>query len=256
MADFIDKITIKDPTGGSDKDYPIGADSSNVKYKSTSVYSELNDLNANKVDKHQTGGIDDRLMTKDEADKLAGIETGAEVNIQSDWTQSDNTQADYIKNKPTNLVTYNSEGKIDASYLPSYVDDVLEYASITDFPVTGEDGKIYIAKDTNKTYRWSGTIYVEISESLALGYTHSTAFYGDEGKAIKDLVPSGATGLVDTNDTRLSNARPASDVSAWAKAANKPSYDISEITGITVTATDPGSGGALSNGKFIVVYNA
>lgn len=238
MADFIDKITIKDPTGGSDKDYPIGADSLNVKYKSTSVYSELNDLNANKVDKHQTGGIDDELISVAEKNKLAGIEDGAQVN-------------------PSNLVTYDTTtGKIDASYLPSYVDDVLEYASITDFPATGEDGKIYVAKDTNKTYRWSGTIYVEISESLALGYTHSTAFYGDEGKAIKDLVPSGATGLVDTNDTRLSNARPASDVSAWAKAANKPSYDISEITGITVTATDPGSGGALSNGKFIVVYNA
>lgn len=93
-----------------------------------------------------------------------------------------------------------ASGKVPSSQLPSYVDDVLEYASQSAFPAEGETGKIYVALDTNKTYRWSGTAYVEISESLALGETSSTAYAGDKGKAnadnitaIQAVIPSGAS---------------------------------------------------------------
>ena len=58
-----------------------------------------------------------------------------------------------------------SDTKISATYLPSYVDDVLEYTNLAAFPATGETGKIYVTLDTNKTYRWSGSAYVEISAS-------------------------------------------------------------------------------------------
>ena len=58
-----------------------------------------------------------------------------------------------------------SSTKIASTYLPSYVDDVLEYANLAAFPGTGEAAKIYVALDTNKTYRWSGSAYVEISPS-------------------------------------------------------------------------------------------
>ena len=92
------------------------------------------------------------------------------------------------------------DGKVPAAQLPSFVDDVLEYASTSAFPAAGESGKIYVALDTNKTYRWGGSDYVEISESLALGETSSTAYAGDKGKAnadaisdIQDLIPSGAS---------------------------------------------------------------
>jgi len=54
-------------------------------------------------------------------------------------------------------------GKVTASQLPSFVDDVLEFSSLSVFPVTGESGKIYVAIDTGKTYRWGGTAYTEIS---------------------------------------------------------------------------------------------
>ena len=77
-------------------------------------------------------------------------------------------------------------GKVPSSQLPSYVDDVVEYDSLSEFPATGEAGKIYVAKDTNKTYRWGGSDYVEISESLALGETSTTAYRGDRGKAAYD----------------------------------------------------------------------
>ena len=72
-------------------------------------------------------------------------------------------------------------GTIPTANLPSYVDDVVEGATTSDFPETGEAGKIYVATSTNKTYRWSGSGYVEISASLALGTTSSTAFRGDYG---------------------------------------------------------------------------
>lgn len=81
-----------------------------------------------------------------------------------------------------------SDSKIPNSYLPSYVDDVLEYNSLSNFPATGEAGKIYVAKDTNKTYRWSGTQYTEISASLAIGETTGTAYDGGKGKNLADNV--------------------------------------------------------------------
>ena len=59
-------------------------------------------------------------------------------------------------------------GKVPAAQLPSYVDDVLEYGSKSEFPSSGESSKIYVAKDTNLVYRWSGTQYVEISPSPTL----------------------------------------------------------------------------------------
>lgn len=80
----------------------------------------------------------------------------------------------------------NPESKIPESYLPSYVDDVVEYENKASFPTTGEDGKIYVDTTTNLTYRWGGTTYVEISPSLALGETSSTAFRGDLGKTAYD----------------------------------------------------------------------
>ena len=81
-----------------------------------------------------------------------------------------------------------SDSKIPNAYLPSYVDDVLEYDTFSNFPTTGEAGKIYVAKDTNKTYRWSGTQYTEISASIALGETTGTAYDGGKGKALEDNV--------------------------------------------------------------------
>ena len=74
-------------------------------------------------------------------------------------------------------------GTIPTDNLPSYVDDVVEYDKQASFPPTGEAGKIYVDTTTNKTYRWSGSSYVEISASLALGTTSSTAFRGDYGNA-------------------------------------------------------------------------
>lgn len=88
-----------------------------------------------------------------------------------------------------------ANGFVPSSQLPSYVDDVLEYASRSAFPATGETGKIYVALDTNLTYRWGGSDYVEISPSLALGETSSTAYRGDRGKIAYDHSQSDHSGI-------------------------------------------------------------
>ena len=90
------------------------------------------------------------------------------------------------KGAASGVAELDANGKVPAAQLPSYVDDVLEYTSKSAFPTTGETGKIYVATDTNLTYRWSGSAYVEISPSLALGETSSTAYRGDRGKTAYD----------------------------------------------------------------------
>lgn len=99
------------------------------------------------------------------------------------------------KGQPGGLAELDSTGKVPAAQLPSYVDDVLEFSTKAQFPQTGETGKIYVSKDTNLTYRWTGTQYLEISQSLALGETPSTAYPGDKGKANRDALNSMPTKL-------------------------------------------------------------
>lgn len=90
------------------------------------------------------------------------------------------------KGAANGYASLDSGGKVPSAQLPGYVDDVLEYANFAAFPVTGTAGIIYVAIDTNLTYRWSGTAYVEISQSLALGETSSSAYRGDRGKTAYD----------------------------------------------------------------------
>lgn len=120
-------------------------------------------------------------------------------------------------------------GLILSSQLPSYVDDVLEYDSLGSFPASGEAGKIYVAKDSNLTYRWSGSGYVEISPSLALGETSSTAYRGDRGKTaydhsqIKSGNPHGTTfaSLPDKPNALPANGGNADSFTDQAGTGNK-----------------------------------
>lgn len=114
------------------------------------------------------------------------------------------------KGTANGVAELDESGKVPASQLPSYVDDVLEYASITAFPATGETGKIYVSLSDNKTYRWSGSVYVEIASGVTLGETSSTAYRGDRGKIAYDHsqkthapttpATASATGLMSATD--------------------------------------------------------
>ena len=110
------------------------------------------------------------------------------------------------KGQPGGLASLDSNGLVPSSQLPSYVDDVLEYPTLSAFPATGETGKIYVTLDTNLTYRWSGTGYVEISKSLALGETSSTAYAGNKGKENRDALTSLPANLVSTVASPTANA--------------------------------------------------
>lgn len=89
------------------------------------------------------------------------------------------------------VASLDTNGKVPTAQLPSFVDDVLEYTNIGAFPRPGETGKIYVDISSGKTYRWSGTTHVEISSSLALGTTSSTAFAGDRGLALENRTING-----------------------------------------------------------------
>ena len=122
------------------------------------------------------------------------------------------------------VATLDADGKVPAAQLPSYVDDVLEFDKKASFPATGEADKIYVAKDTNLTYRWSGTAYVEISVSLALGETSSTAYAGDKGKALATRVTAAEDNITanDQDITELQNrAKALEDGTSAAGKATK-----------------------------------
>lgn len=131
------------------------------------------------------------------------------------------------------VATLNESGLVPSSQLPSYVDDVLEYNTLSAFPQVGEDGKIYVAEDTNLTYRWSGSQYIEISKSLALGETSSTAYAGDKGKANRQAIES----LPDEIVTGFGTAtRSATQWSMPTTKATKSGLNYgSEIAGTSIT---------------------
>lgn len=89
---------------------------------------------------------------------------GVTSNIQ---TQIDAKQETSEKGQPNGYAGLDGSGTVPAAQLPSYVDDVEEYADLASFPATGETGKIYVALDTNLTYRWTGSTYVEIGNPAA-----------------------------------------------------------------------------------------
>lgn len=118
--------------------------------------------------------------------------------------------------KPSGIAPLDEQGVIPSQFLPSYVDDVVEYTDITYFPTTGESGKIYIALDTNKTYRWGGTTYVEMTSSVALGETSATAYAGDKGKANRDDIDA----LKSSVSTISSNLEEVTETAETAYSAS------------------------------------
>jgi len=135
------------------------------------ITADITSLQSNKADKTQITTLQQSITTN-------------ATNI------ANNTSAiTAINNKigePNGIAELDTTGKVPQSQLPSFVDDVVEYASLSNFPATGESGKIYIAIDTNITYRWGGSTYVPIGSDLALGETASTAYRGDRGKVAYD----------------------------------------------------------------------
>jgi hypothetical protein len=119
--------------------------------------------------------------------------TPAQVKIDLGINNVDNTSD---ANKPLSTASINAlalkadlvGGKVPSAQLPSYVDDVLMFPNFASFPVTGETGILYVDESSvpNPSYRWSGSSYVIVGNTLTLGETSITAYRGDRGKIAYD----------------------------------------------------------------------
>ena len=150
------------------------------------------------------------------------------------------------------------DGLIPSTYLPSYVDDVIEgYYNGTSFyknksgttysnQITGETGKIYTDLSTEKIYRWSGSKFVVISETLALGETSSTAYAGNKGKANADAITALQTGKADANHTHnvyvnqnaFSNIKINSDTIPIAATSTTDTFNLIAGDNVTITSNE------------------
>lgn len=178
---------------------------SNINNEAT-TRSEADDVLDSKISKEVSDRTQAVSTLQGSLDTEIARATKAEQDITSAYEAADTTLQNNInainnsKGVANGIATLDQNGLVPSSQLPSYVDDVIEVSTFSALPNTGESGKIYITQDTNLTYRWSGTAYVEISQSLALGETSSTAYAGDKGKATTDKlnrIPNKL--IVDTN---------------------------------------------------------
>ena len=162
----------------------------NVPY-SPAVLAKTNAIEAS-VSAHIGNTANPHKVTKAQIG-LANVENKSSTQIRSELTKENVTNAlgytpiDESRIGAANgVASLDASGRIPASQIPGGFDNIEEYDNLAAFPTTGEEGKIYVAKDTNLTYRWTGSQYVEISPSLALGETATTAYRGDRGKVAYD----------------------------------------------------------------------
>lgn len=172
---------------------------------------------------------DDRYYTESEVDsKLSGKAASSHKHGASDITS-------------VNASAIN--GVIAATNLPSFVDDVIEgYLNDGKFyktknsdgtyatEIAAESGKIYVNLNDNKTYRWSGSAYVVISETIALGETSSTAYRGDRGKTAYDHAAAKGSAFASGLYKITTNAQ--------GHVTGATAVQKSDITGLGIPAQD------------------
>lgn len=233
-----------------------------LKEADSNLNNRIDDLD-NKIDKE----IADREAEIDRIEnKFDGVTDKLEDALQKEIedrkagdTTITNSLNDFIstKGQPGGLAELDSTGKVPAAQLPSYVDDVLEFSTKAQFPQTGETGKIYVAKDTNLTYRWTGTQYLEISQSLALGETPSTAYPGDKGKANRDALNSMPTKLTSylTPTTSTGELVKINYKYAAKDGLNYGPLQDDNIDIPSATTTNAGAMSAIDKGRLDDLYN-
>lgn len=184
------------------------------------------------------------VSCKDRPGEVYQLQPGADYTKQSSWILIGDTSElnskvqQFINSKgaPNGLASLNESGIIPSAQLPSYVDDVIEVDTFSNLPGTGESGKIYIVQDTNLTYRWSGTDYVEISKSLALGETSSTAYPGDKGKATTDKLNRIPDKLItDTVNVNQSTTEAVLNFTTYRQEAQQIGRNTLTITSATIS---------------------
>jgi hypothetical protein len=176
-----------------------------------------------KVDAHANRVDNPHSVTKTQVG-LGNVDNTSDINkpvSTATQTALDLKIDESREGQPSGIATLDGTGKVPASQLPSYVDDVVEVSDFAALPVTGESSKIYVTLDNNKTYRWSGSVYIEISPSEV----NSVA---------------GKTGVVTLNktDVGLSNVDNTSDLNKPVSTATQNALDAKANVSHTHTSTD------------------
>ena len=161
-----------------------------------------------------------------------------------------------------NYATLDGSGKVPASQLPSFVDDVLEFVNLAEFPTTGESAKIYVALDTNKTYRWSGSTYVYITSGAVDSVAGKTGVVtlADMGLGNVDNTADIAKPVSTAQATAIATAKSEAATDATTKANNAQANAIAASTPVShvgsmgtshgvATTTDAGFMAAGDKGK-------
>lgn len=233
-----------------------------LKEADSNINNRIDDLD-DKIDKE----IADREAEIDRIEnKFDGVTDALEDALQKeieDRKAGDTTITNSLnafistKGQPSGLAELDSTGKVPAAQLPSYVDDVLEFSTKAQFPQIGETGKIYVSKDTNLTYRWTGTQYLEISQSLALGETPSTAYSGDKGKVNRDALNSIPTKLTSylTPTTSTGELVKINYKYAAKDGLNYGPLQDDNIDIPSATTTNAGAMSAIDKGRLDDLYN-
>jgi hypothetical protein len=124
----------------------------NIQAHIADITSNPHHVTASQVGAYTTGQVDTAIS-----------------GLSTDINNSLSLKEDKINKGVSNgYASLDGTGKVPASQLPSYVDDVVEYADYASLPATGETGKIYVTLDTNELYRWSGTVYISLGGALAV----------------------------------------------------------------------------------------
>lgn len=186
---------IREEIGNSDLEGYAQVDKANI-FTETQTFDGTLGINIGKVHLTEAGLTE----LEKQAEKIPTIETKTNNAIPSSQKGANNGVAEL-----------DATGKVPSSQLPSYVDDVIEVANYEALPNPGESSKIYLTLDTNLEFRWSGSTYAQISKSLALGETASTAYAGDKGKKNADDIAALTTN-VDSKYVKPSTGIPKTDL--------------------------------------------
>ncbi len=211
------------------------ADLEGIEAGFSSLEGELDTHTADQVNPHNVTKAQLALGNVDNtADLDKPVSTAAQTALNAKVDESREGQANGI-------ATLDGGGKVPSAQLPAYVDDVEEYASFAAFPATGETGKIYVAQDTNKTYRWGGSSYTYITsgavDSVAGKTGVVTLVKADVGLSNVDNTPDSSKPVSTPQQTALNGK-----LDTGAKAADSSEWDGS-IKTVSVSGPSAGSDG-------------
>ena len=229
-----------------------GSSAASVASAATAVASATNTITANTLIKRDVSGnfqvntqtsTDNTTLPASTAFVQTGITSEATIRAAADALLIPLSQ----KGAANGVAPLDSNSKIPATYLPSYVDEVQPYANLVAFPATGATNVIYIANDTNKVYRWTGSSYIEISASpgstdavpegsVNLYYTQARFNTAFAAKTTTNL--SEGTNLYFTN-ARASAAAPVQTVSGRTGAVVLTKADVGLSNVLNLDQTNP-----------------